>query len=82
MLLHLVVPLPVPHDVGLDVVPHVAFFSLVGGGQVGGEEETEGEDVLTWGQPGTLLDDELLTEIFLRGPVVVRYIQALLSLLD
>ena len=60
MLLHLVVPLPVPHDVGLDVVPHTPVFSLEGGGEVGGEDDTEGEDMLTRGQTRPLLDDELL----------------------
>ena len=47
VLLHLVVPLPVPHDVRLDVVPHLARGALVGGRHVGGQQETEGEIVDT-----------------------------------
>ena len=73
VLLHLVVPLPVPHDVGLDVVADTPVFSLEGGGQVGGENDTEGENMLTRGQTGPLLDDELLVEIFLGAPVVIRH---------
>ena len=55
MLLHLVVPLPVPHDVRPDEVADAAVLPLEGGGKVGGQEEAEGEDVLTPGQAGTLL---------------------------
>ena len=40
---HLVVPVPVPHDVGPDIVPHTAVYSLDGGEEVGGEDDTEGE---------------------------------------
>ena len=45
MLLDLVVPLPVPHDVRLDKVPHLPNVALKGGGHVGGQQETEGEIV-------------------------------------
>ena len=41
MLLDLVVPLPVPHDVRLDKVPHLSDVALKGGGHVGGQQETE-----------------------------------------
>ena len=41
------VPLPVPDDVRLDVVPDVAVLALVGAGQVRWQEEAEGEDVPT-----------------------------------
>ena len=39
------VPLPVPHDVRLDKVPHLPNVALEGGGHVGGQQETEGEIV-------------------------------------
>ena len=45
VLLDLVVPLPVPHDVRLDKVPHLPNVALKGGGHVGGQQETEGEIV-------------------------------------
>ena len=54
VLLHLVVPLPVPHDVGLDVVADTPVFSLEGGGNVGRQHQTEGDEVLASGQVGTL----------------------------
>ena len=47
VLLHLVVPLPVPDYLGLDEVPHVAVLTLEGGGQVGGQLQAEGEGSLS-----------------------------------
>ena len=41
MLLDLVVPLPVPHDVRLDKVPHLPNVALKGGGHVGGQHKTK-----------------------------------------
>ena len=54
VLLHLVVELPVPHDVGLHVVPDVPLAGLEGGGNVGRQGQTEGDDVVTSRQFRTL----------------------------
>ena len=70
----LVVPAPVPDDVGLDVVPHVADLGLEGGGQVGRQQEGEGEDVGSGGEEGPGLEGGRLLQILLAGPVVLSHL--------
>ena len=73
VLLDLVVPLPVPHDVRLDVVPDMPDVRLKGGGEVWGQHEAEREVVDARRQARASIQDCLLLDVGLMVPVVIRH---------
>ena len=73
VLLDLVVPLPVPHDVRLDEVPDIPDIGLKGGGEVGGQHEAEREVVDAWRQARAPVQDSLLLDVCLMVPEVIRH---------
>ena len=73
VLLDLVVPLPVPHDVRLDEVPDMPDVRLKGGGEVWGQHEAEREVVDAGRQARASMNNCLLLDIGLMVPEVVRH---------
>ena len=73
VLLDLVVPLPVPHDVRLDEVPDMPDVGLEGGGEVWGQHKAEREVVDAGGQARASIKDCLLLDVGLMVPVVIRH---------
>jgi len=71
VLLHLVVPHPVPHDVRLDKVSHLTNLALKRRGKVGWKKEAEWEDMSPCLEAWSMIHHCLLLQVRLRGPEVI-----------